>query len=310
MSRSGIPANAVDRLEAQFGDQMTCDQPLAKYTSARIGGPAAVMLSATSADMLASMVEEVWALNLPYLILGGGSNVLISDAGVQAVVILNKAKQVVFDEQSPSVWAESGANFGVIARQAGQRGLTGLEWAAGIPGTVGGAVVGNAGAHGGDTAGDLILAEVLHRTEGRETWPPAKLAYGYRTSILKTKPGLAVVLAASFRLAQGQPEAIREKMDEFLAFRKRTQPPGASMGSMFKNPPDDYAGRLIEAAGLKGYRLGQAQISELHANFFLNHGGATAEEVYALIRTARQTVEDQTGIRLALEIELVGEWDE
>jgi UDP-N-acetylmuramate dehydrogenase len=302
--------DALDRLEARFGDRMSCDQPLAKYTSARIGGPAAVMLTAGSADMLADMVRETWNLNLPYLILGGGSNVLVSDAGVQAVVILNKAKQVVFDQQVPSVWAESGANFGVIARQAGQRGFTGLEWAAGIPGTVGGAVVGNAGAHGGDTAGDLILAEVLHREEGRQTWPPAKLAYGYRTSSLKTQPDLAVVLAASFRLAQGEPETIREKMDEFLAFRKRTQPPGASMGSMFKNPPGDYAGRLIEVAGLKGHRLGQAQISELHANFFLNHGDATAEEVYALIRKARQAVEDQTGIRLALEIELVGEWDE
>jgi UDP-N-acetylmuramate dehydrogenase len=260
--------------------------------------------------MLPESVSLEWELQMPYIILGGGSNMLISDKGVRGVVILNKARKVVFNEEKPSVWAESGSNFGAIARQAGRKGFSGMEWAAGIPGTVGGAVVGNAGAHGGDTAGDLILAEVLHYTEGRQLWPPDRLAYDYRTSILKTESGQAVVLAAEFRLGHGDREAIEEKMDEFLAFRKRTQPPGASMGSMFKNPPDDHAGRLIDTAGLKGFRVGDAQISGLHANFFLNHGGASASDVYALISQARQVVQDQFGVQLALEIELVGEWDE
>lgn len=300
----------LQELRAAFGDQLQENVPLAKYTSARIGGPADVLLTATSADELAQMVGQLWALEVPFIILGGGSNMLVSDAGVRAVVVLNKARKVVFDEGAPSVWAESGSNFGAIARQAGRKNLSGLEWAAGIPGTVGGAVVGNAGAHGGDVASDLILAEVLHHTRGREEWSTEELAYQYRSSVLKRNPGQAVVLAAAFRLAHSEPEPIKEKMEEFLAFRRRTQPPGASMGSMFKNPPGDYAGRLIEAAGLKGTRLGEAGISELHANFFVNYGGATASQVYRLIQTARSKVKAQFGVELELEIELVGEWEE
>ncbi len=310
MNQVVLDTRMLAEFKDRFGEQASFNQPLARYTSARIGGPADVLLTADSADQLAEMVLLVWQMGVPYLIMGGGSNILVSDAGVRGVVILNKARKVVFDEQAPSVWAESGSNFGALARQAARKGYTGLEWAAGVPGTVGGAVVGNAGAHGGDTAGDIILAEVLHHTEGRQSWPPERLAYDYRTSILKTHPGKAIVLAASFRLAHGDPQAIQAKLDEFLAHRRRTQPPGASMGSMFKNPSGDYAGRLIEAAGLKGLQIGRAQISELHANFFLNHGDASAAEVRALIQKARQTVQDQFGVRLALEIELVGDWDE
>jgi UDP-N-acetylmuramate dehydrogenase len=293
-----------------FPTSVELDAPLAKYTSARIGGPAEMLLTVSSANQLADATALAWDYEVPYLILGAGSNMLVSDRGVSGVVILNKARNVVFDEEAPSVWAESGSNFGAIARQAGRKGFSGLEWAAGIPGTVGGAVVGNAGAHGGDTAGNLILAEVLHYTKGRQSWRPEDLAYDYRTSTLKTEPGRTVVLAATFRLEFGEPEEIKAEMDKFLAFRRRTQPPGASMGSMFKNPPGDYAGRLIDQAGLKGLRIGDAQISELHGNFFLNHGGATADQVYSLISQARQEVEEKFGVRLELEIEIIGEWDE
>jgi UDP-N-acetylmuramate dehydrogenase len=310
MNQAALDTRTLAEFKDRFGAQAAFGQELAKYTSARIGGPADVLLTAASADQLAEMVLLVWQMGVPYLIMGGGSNLLVSDAGVRGVVILNKARKVVFNEQAPSVWAESGSNFGAVARQSARKGFTGLEWAAGIPGTVGGAVVGNAGAHGGDTAGDIILAEVLHHKEGRQSWPPNRLAYDYRTSKLKTDPGKAVVLAASFRLAHGEPQAIQEKLDEFLAHRKRTQPPGASMGSMFKNPPGDFAGRLIEAAGMKGLRIGDAQISDLHANFFLNHGDATAAQVYDLISQVRQSVEDQFGVRLELEIQLVGKWNE
>jgi len=134
------------------------------------------------------------------------------------------------------------------------------------------------------------------------------LELAYRSSKLKHQPGEAVVLAASFKLSFGQETLIKEKMEEFLAFRKRTQPPGASMGSMFKNPPGDHAGRLIDAAGLKGTRVGNAQISELHANFFINHGEASATEVYSLIRKAQQTVLEKFGVQLELEIGLAGDW--
>ncbi|MBN2045658.1 MAG: UDP-N-acetylmuramate dehydrogenase [Anaerolineales bacterium] len=298
------------RLARTFGKQAAFDQPLAKYTSARIGGPADVVLTAPSAEKLAEMVLLVWEEELPYLLIGGGSNMLVSDQGVRGVVILNRARRVEFDLLTPSVTADSGSNFGAVARQAGRKGFTGMEWAAGIPGTVGGAVVGNAGAHGGDTAGNLILAEVLHHTKGRQSLTVQDLAYGYRTSILKTKSEFAVVLSATFSLSPGEPEVIRARMDELVEFRKRTQPLGASMGSMFKNPPGDYAGRLIEAAGLKGTRIGDAQISEMHANFFINHGAASGADVFGLISTARQKVEEKFGVRLELEIELVGEWDE
>lgn len=299
---------AVTRLQEQFGDAVELHAPLAKFTSARIGGKADVLLTAQSADQLAEMASALWEAEAPFLVMGGGSNMLVSDAGVRQVVILNKARKVRIDPQAPSVWAESGTNFGAMARQCGRSDLSGLEWAAGIPGTVGGAVVGNAGAHGGDVAGNLILAEVLQQEYRRQQWSPAQMEYAYRSSRLKRQPGQAVVLSASFQLAHGKPEAIKEKMEQFLAFRKRTQPPGASMGSMFKNPPGDYAGRLIDAAGLKGLQVGQAQISELHGNFFLNHGDATAADVYTLIQKARQTVEEKFGVRLSLEIELVGEW--
>ncbi|MEJ2759184.1 MAG: UDP-N-acetylmuramate dehydrogenase [Anaerolineales bacterium] len=250
-----IASLPVERLQEQFGDAVSLHAPLAKFTSARIGGAADVLLTAQSAKQLAEMVSVLWETETPFMIMGGGSNMLVSDAGVRGVVVLNKARKMEIDQGTPSVWAESGSNFGAVARQCGRSNLTGLEWAAGIPGTVGGAVVGNAGAHGGDVAGNLILASVLHQEYGRQDWSPEQMQYDYRSSRLKRHPGQAVVLSASFEVAHGETEAIKGKMDEFLAFRRRTQPPGASMGSMFKNPPGDYAGRLIDAAGLKGLRV-------------------------------------------------------
>ena len=304
-------------MQVVFGQRLQKDIPLARFTSARVGGPADVLLEVNTADELAQAATLIWNEGLPWMILGGGSNVLVSDAGVRAVVLLNRARQVNFDESCdpPVIWAESGANLGLVARQAAGRGLAGLEWAAGIPGTVGGAVVGNAGAHGGDMAGNLVVANILQRNpnaqEGlpnRELWPMERLGYAYRTSLLKRLAGQVVVLAAQLRLERSQPETVQAKIDEFVGYRRRTQPPGASMGSMFKNPPGDYAGRLIEAAGLKGARVGEAQISTLHSNFFINHGQATATDIYALIGLARRTVAEKFGVHLELEIELVGEW--
>jgi UDP-N-acetylmuramate dehydrogenase len=149
----------MDQLRDKFGDQLMENEPLAKYTSARIGGPADALLIVQSAADLVQVVSMLWTMDVPFEILGGGSNVLVSDAGVRAVVLLNKARKVVFnqDDDPPTVTAESGSNFGAVARQAAQKDLSGLEWAAGIPGTVGGAVVGNAGAHGGDIASSLVM---------------------------------------------------------------------------------------------------------------------------------------------------------
>ena len=301
----------LNDLQKILQDRVREHEPLARYTSARIGGPADVFVDVTSADELAEVVSRLWRADVPFRMLGGGSNVLVSDAGVRGVVIHNRAKAVRFapDAHPPTVWAESGANLGVIARQAAQKGLSGLEWAAGIPGTVGGAVYGNAGAHGGDMAGNIDLAEILHKYQGRAKWTLTQLQYTYRDSRLKQQAGDAVVLAARMVLGNDSPEVIEARMAEYLEHRRKTQPPGATIGSMFKNPDEDFAGRLIEAAGLKGFRVGKASISELHANFFVNHGGATADQVYALIQQAHDTVLEQFNVDLALEIELVGEWE-
>ncbi len=302
-----LSALHIEKLQAAFGERVQLNVPLARYTAARLGGPADVLLQVNSADELAETARTLWNWELPFLILGGGSNLLVRDAGVRGIVVLNKAKAVRFDEKAerPTVWAESGANFGVLARQAARKGLNGLAWGAGIPGTVGGAVVGNAGAHGGDIAGSLVLAEILHRIEGRASWSADKLMYAYRSSVLKQAPEQAVVLSATLRLVHSPPDGIYAKMEQFLAHRRRTQPPGASMGSIFKNPPGDYAGRLIEAAGLKGACIGGAEISAMHANFFINRGEATAADVCQLIDLARNTVAEQFGVTLELEILII-----
>jgi UDP-N-acetylmuramate dehydrogenase len=307
----------LSALEEAFGVRLQKNVPLARYSAARLGGPADALLEAGSSQELAQIASLCWQERIPFVILGGGSNVLISEAGVRGLVVLNRARKVRFDEQAspPSVWAESGANFGVLARQAAQRGLAGLEWAAGIPGTLGGAVVGNAGAHGGDVAGNLLLAEILHRTKTdqgeayqHQTWRPERLEYSYRSSFLKRQPGEAIVLAASLKLEYSSVEEVQNRLDDYVAQRRRTQPPGASMGSMFKNPAGDFAGRLIEAVGLKGARIGDAQISPLHANFFINLGQASSRDVYDLIQLARRSVSEEFAVNLELEVELLGEW--
>ncbi len=295
-------------LRSAFGNRLQVNASLAPYTSARLGGPADALISVTSADELAESASRLWELDIPYIILGGGSNVLVSDKGVRGVVLLNRAKAVRFDQgDRPRVHAEAGVVIANLARRAASHGLSGLEWAAAVPGTIGGAVYGNAGAFGGDMAGSLIQAELL--TEGgRETWPVEKMDYGYRTSLLKRGGLKVVVLSAEIRLEHSTKEVASVKISEFSERRKATQPPGASMGSMFKNPPGDFAGRLVEAAGLKGKRIGTAEISPVHANFFVNHGQTKAEDVRALVNLAQSTVAEKFGVTLELEIELVGEW--
>lgn len=297
-------------LRAEFGDRIRFDVPLGRYTAARIGGPADALLTVDSAEEMARAVRFFWAQDIPFIVLGAGSNVLVSDRGVRGVVVINRARAFRFfeDREPPETWAEAGANFGALARAAAGRGLSGLEWAAGIPGTVGGAVVGNAGAHGGDMAGNLLWADVLVRSGEVERWTVDRFAYDYRTSALKRAPGSVLVLAAQLELTRDSKEAIADRMEAFLAHRRKTQPPGASMGSMFKNPPGDYAGRLIDAAGLKGSRVGDAEISSLHGNFFINRGTARAVDVLLLIEQARRTVAEIFEVDLELEIELVGDW--
>ncbi len=299
----------IDVLYAKLGDKVRENVSLAPYTSARIGGPADVLITAESADELARTIKLLWKLDLEYIMLGGGSNVLVSDRGVRGVVVLNRAKGVRFhNSDESSVTAESGVIFSNLANRCAAKGLGGLEWAATAPGTIGGAVYGNAGAFGGDTAGNLIWAELLTET-GREKYTAEQMGYGYRTSILKRAELDAVVLSAELRLTNSTKEEVTVKIEQFGAHRKATQPPGASMGSMFKNPNGDYAGRLIEAAGLKGARIGNAEISPLHGNFFINHTNTKADDIRALIELVQKTVKETQGVDLELEIELIGEWN-
>ena len=300
----------LSTLRELFGDRLQENAPLAGYTSARIGGPADALVFARSADELAATAARLWEMDLPFIILGSGTNVLVGDKGMRGVVIVNRARLVRFDTKSepPSVRAESGTTLNTIAQRAARLGLSSMEWAATVPGSLGGAVYGNAGAFDGDIAGNLISVEILHRQRGGEVWPVEKMVYSYRSSLLKREPQPVLILAATLELGRGEPRAIQAKMKQLSARRRSTQPPGASMGSMFKNPPGDFAGRMIEAAGLKGKRIGNAEISPIHANFFINHGQTSAKDVKGLIDLARKTVSDKFGVLLELEIELIGEW--
>jgi UDP-N-acetylmuramate dehydrogenase len=313
MDRSTATSRLLAALETDLGaGAVRVGEALDRYTALRLGGPADLLAFARDTEALRVCAELARQHRVPYRILGAGSNVLVGDAGLRGLVVLNRADKVVFGDGE--VWAASGASLSTLAQKCVSRGLAGLEWAAGIPGTVGGAVVGNAGAWGSDVASVLIEARIL-QTDGQvAVWTVEQLEYGYRSSALKrayagrteAQPR-AVILEARFRLRSGSREDLRELLAEITARRKATQPRGASCGSVFKNPPGDYAGRLIEAAGLKGASHGGAVISTVHANFIINQGGATAGDVKALIDLARQSVEARTGVKLELEIELLGE---
>lgn len=298
-----------------FGDRFQVDAPLAKYTSARVGGPAEMLVTVENALELQTAVELAYAQHLPYFVLGGGSNILVSDQGVRGLVIMNRAKAVRFRHTGAHVvcTVESGMNLSSLARQCIGKGLGGLEWAIGIPGTVGGAVVGNSGAHGGDMAGNLLAANIWEPGRGARIYSNEELKYSYRDSLLKREQGrnLArrVVLSAELQLTPEPVNVLTARADGFTAYRKQTQPGGASMGSMFKNPPNYYAGYLIDTAGLKGFQVGNVAISEKHANFFVSDGDATAEDIRSLIAEAWHRVREQFGVEMELEVELVGEWE-
>lgn len=293
-------------------ERLLRDEPLARYTAARLGGAADwLYVAKESIEELAEVVATAWAQDIPVRVLGGGANVLVSDRGVRGLVVINDVTEISFGDwhDGRNVSAASGTGLTMLARKCASRGLSGLEWAASVPGTVGGAVVNNAGAHGGDMAGSLIDVVVLDADKGARILTLDDLNYGYRSSSLKAeKDRHVLVLLAQFTLTAADPPAIQARMEHFVAYRKNTQPPGASLGSIFKNPPDDFAGRLIEAVGLKGYQIGGAQVSPVHANFFINTGGATAGDYHGLIRHVQETVAQQTGVALEMEVELVGEW--
>ena len=302
------------RFQEMFGEKFGLNVPLGRFTSSRLGGPAELFVVVETADELQAAVEMAYNQHIPYFVLGGGSNMLVADTGARGLVILNKARAIHYRHSGSGVvcTVESGMNFSLLARQCISKGLGGLEWAIGVPGTVGGAVVGNAGAHGGDMADSLLSVTIWRPGRGVIIMSCEELKFSYRNSVLKEwrKAGLpqAAVLSVELLLKPESVETLTARADGFTARRKETQPGGATMGSMFKNPEHYYAGYLIEAAGLKGLTVGGATISEKHANFFICDETATAEDVRALIAEAWHAVRDQFGVELELEVELAGDW--
>ena len=293
-----------------YGKRLQENNLLSAYTSARIGGPADAAIIARSGDELAEITKRMWERKIPFIIIGGGSNILVSDKGIRDLLVINRARSVQYDEnlETPHLRAESGTTMNDLAQKAALLGLGGLEWAATVPGSLGGAIYGNAGAFNGDMAGNLVSVDLIQPGNGYQTWTVEKMEYAYRSSILKREHQAVVILSAELSVNKSSIREIRKIMDQNSKTRRSTQPPGASMGSIFKNPPDDFAGRLIESAGLKGKRIGNVEISAVHANFIVNHGLSSASDVKELIEIARQEVARKFGVELELEIELVGEW--
>lgn len=316
MDKPIITESQSNTLKSFFGSKLQMDEMMGRYSVMQVGGPADYLVIIRDVRDLEESVRFLWEQEIPFILLGGGSNTLISDAGIREVVVINKAKEVKLLENDPDtirLWAESGASFGKLSRRTASKGWTGLEWSAGIPGTVGGAVVNNAGAFGSNVAENLEVAEILHPVGDkiqRSEWSVDQLAYDYRTSVIKTGGNPAVVLSATFRLQQSTPAEVKGRIASISKKRQGSQPQGASLGSMFKNPPGDYSGRLIEEAGLKGSRVGDAEVSLVHGNFFLNRGNASAEDIAALIERVRETVKGKFGVDLELEIQLIGDWDQ
>ncbi|HOV48337.1 MAG TPA: UDP-N-acetylmuramate dehydrogenase [Anaerolineae bacterium] len=303
-----MKADAEVRLETlarQLGAVAERQGRLARYSMAGIGGPAELLVTAPDRETLVQAILGARALELPVWVFGGLTNCLICDAGLPGVVVLNHARGYRFEGHS-RLHAEAGALVAPMARAALQRGLGGLTWAVGLPGTVGGMVVNNAGAFGGETATVLLSAELLSPAGEIVQVEPAWLEFTYRRSRLKGSQEGWVVLSAVFQLRPAEAAQLQAKAEEYTARRQRAQPPGRTLGSTFKNPPGDYAGRLIEAAGLKGRRVGGVVISPQHANFFVNEGDGTAADYLALICLAQAEVERQFGVRLEPEIEFFG----
>ena len=329
-----LPVALIDTIRARLGDRARPGEPLARYTSFRIGGPADLLVLPDTADELAHVLVTTAAFGVRLTLLGGGSNVLVGDGGMRGVVVKlgrgfaridwngtaeaarefdrSAARAARAPDGPPDdldlvpIHAGAAVQLGRLARATVARGLAGLEYAEGIPGTVGGALFMNAGAYGGELAHAVESVEGLGRDGRALELPGGALVFGYRRSALP--PGF-VVTAVCLRLRRDESGQGRNRLDEARARRTAAQPHGkANAGSIFKNPNGEHAGRLIEVAGLKGARAGRARISERHANFIVNEGGARAADVKALMDVAQRVVWERSGVWLEPEVQLVGSW--
>lgn len=288
------------------------DEPLSRHTTFGIGGPADVYVKANTVEELRRAAAVARRHGAPVFILGSGSNILVGDGGIRGVVIENNAKGVRGPWEGPDgtvlLEAESGCNFPSLARRLCREGFTGLEWAVGIPGTLGGAVVYNAGAYGGCLADVLVAITVADEEDRVREIPAEELGLVYRGSVF-TRGVLRdkVILSATFRLRRDDPAAVMERVARLDQKRLAAQPRGRNAGSIFKNTPEHPAWWLIDQVGLRGMRIGDAEISQKHTNFFMNVGKARAADVKALMDLARERVRERFGIELHPEVALVGE---
>ena len=319
-----VTAGAVARLRASLtgsplAGRVRANVPLAGLTSFRVGGPADVFVEAEGPADVHVAVSAALRVGAPYHVIGWGTNLLVRDGGIRGLVVRigPGMADLQWDVGGRSVVAGAGARLRGLAQAAAELGLRGLEFAEGIPGGLGGAVVMNAGAYDGEIGPLVDWVEVLDLDVARLMQgdselrliriPAAELGYGYRHSSLQGRPG-AVVAARLVLPAVDDPGAIRERMDELAARRRERQPlEWPSAGSFFKRPPGGYAGTLIEGCGLKGYRVGGAEVSPKHANFVVNVGGATAADVVAVAEHVRRTVRDRYGVDLQPEVRIIGE---
>lgn len=299
-------AAAIDEAAARLGPLARHDAPLGPLTTYKVGGRAALLVEVASRADLAEVAAAVAATHVPTLVVGRGSNMLVADAGFPGLALVLAGEFAAVAVEGTSVRAGGAALLPVVARQTVRAGLTGFEWAVGVPGSIGGAVRMNAGGHGSDMAATLRSAALVDLGAGTGTEvevPVADLALGYRRSAVG--PG-QVVVAATLALAPGDRAAGERELAEIVAWRRAHQPGGQNAGSVFTNPAGDSAGRLIDAAGCKGLRRGSAEVSTKHANFFQADAGGSADDVVALMDEVRRRVRDHSGVDLVPETRLVG----
>jgi len=303
----GAELARLDGQAAEAGLALERDVPLTPLTTLRVGGPADRLVLARDRAELLGALRLASAAGVPWFVLGNGSDLVVADAGIRGLVIRNRARAVTI--AGTSLHADAGSAMAMLVKRCTQEGLTGLEFGISIPGTLGGAVWANAGAHQGEMRQVVSGVEAWDPQAGGElTLGAEECAFSYRDSRFKHSP--EVVVAASLRLAAGDPAQIARRVDEHQAQRRATQPlADQNAGSVFRNPPGDHAGRLIEVAGLKGYRIGTASVSTLHANFIVTDRGGRASDVRALGDHVRETVAARFGVTLMYEIEFVGAWD-
>lgn len=283
------------------------DVPLKQYTTFRVGGAADCMVEIAAEEQLRQIIHYLNIVEYPYFILGNGSNLLVSDKGYKGVILHVADAMSGISVAGTKISVQAGALMSRTARAAMEHGLTGMEFASGIPGTIGGGIVMNAGAYGGEFSRIVESVQVLDRQGQSLTLDNATMEFGYRTSAIKNHA--FVVTQVCLNLAQGEPEQIKARMDELARMRKEKQPlEFPSAGSTFKRPEGYFAGKLIMDAGLRGFSVGGAQVSEKHCGFVINKGQATAEDIHRLIYTVSEKVYDNCGVRLEPEVIELGEF--